>query len=134
VASDQTPGAYKAYPESQLGTGVFLRVGASAESMVTFEQNINYAICIQRGQDFAAFKWIPLAIATYMDVEASRCRIVGEACSISCDAHGCLCDTNRGECVDASGNSTLPSSQGGLGSGKWADQPVFETVGTYRRR
>lgn len=136
MASNQTPQKYKDLAsQNALGTAVFLQVGASGETLVTFEQSLSYEICMQRGQRFAAFKWVPRTIASYEAVVGSRCRLVGEQCSISCDADGCLCDTARQQCADSSGNSQTPPGTGNLSSGTQGDESgAFETVTIRSRR
>jgi hypothetical protein len=136
LASDQTPQRYKdLVPQGHLGTGVFLQIAASGGTMVTFEQNLSYELCAQRGDEFAAFKWVPLPIASYAAVVGSRCRLVGELCADSCDADGCLCNSARKQCVDASGNSLVPPHTGSVTSGDFGETPaVIEIAGSYSRR
>jgi len=136
MASDQTPVKYKILaPQGRLGTGVFLRIGASGDTLVSFEPNLTYERCVQRGVSFAAFKWVPLQVANYAAVVDSRCRLVGELCSTSCDADGCLCNAAVQKCVDASANSQKPPHSGGLTSGDYGEVPlVGELEGSYSRR
>ena len=119
MPSDQTPERDRVIGQDaqQLGTGVFLQIGASGETMVTFQQNLTYQDCADVGGDFEAFKWVPLARASFAAVMDSRCELVGEPCSKSCDAMGCLCNRAAGQCVDASGNSNLPPITGSSNSG-----------------
>jgi hypothetical protein len=135
VASDQTPQKYKnLISANALGTGVFLQVGASGETFVTFEQNLDYEVCAQRGHNFAAFKWIPLSVSDYAAVVSSRCRLAGEPCSISCDADGCLCNKSRQECVDASGNSPMPPNTNSSSSNNQNDDSsVLEKSLSYSK-
>jgi hypothetical protein len=127
MASDQTPEGYKqlaaASPE---GTAVFLRVDASGETTVLFEQNLTYQQCVAAGQEFLAFKWIPATVSSFEAVVNSRCRLAGEACAVTCDADGCLCDTRKHQCVDASGNSNLPPNTNESSSGNQIDEPKPE--------
>lgn len=131
MASDQTPESYRqlaaASPE---GTGVFLRVEASGEATVLFEQNLTYQQCVRSGQDFLAFKWVPASVSSFDAVVNSRCRLSGEACAVTCDADGCLCDTRKQHCVDASGNSNLPPNTNESSSGNQVDEPKPEFVET----
>ena len=135
MASDQTPQNYKDLSvQGELGTGVFLQTGASRETMVTFEQNLSYDLCEQRGEAFAAFKWVPLSVTSYAGVVDSRCRLVGEPCSNTCDADGCLCNPASKQCADASGNSQLPP-KGNLTSGNTGNEcAVAEASGSHSRR
>jgi hypothetical protein len=136
VASNQTPQKYQVLVrQGNNGTGVFLRVGASGETLVTFEPNLSYEACVQVGQGFAAFKWIPASVSSYASVVNSRCRLVGEACLDSCDADGCLCNAASQQCADASGNSQLPPPLGGSNAGDLNDEPaVVEISGQYLYR
>ena len=136
MATNQTPQRYKDLAtEGASGTGVFLRSGASGETLITFEQNLSYELCVERGTDFAAFKWVPVSVASYAAVVDSRCRLVGERCTDSCDADGCLCNPARGECADSSGNAQLPPGSGNLTSGITGEEyAVSEIAGSYSRR
>ena len=127
MASDQTPELYRTMGlADQLGTGVFLLRGASGETIVSFRASLTYAEARQRGEGFVAFKWIPLEVASYAAVESSRCPLVGEPCSATCDAHGCLCDQQAGHCVDSSANSGSSSGQSGSGFLSYAPKGILE--------
>lgn len=103
-----------------------MRRAASGETLVSFRANLSYTQAQQLGEGFVAFKWIPLAIASYAAVESSRCTLVGEPCSATCDAHGCLCDQAAGHCVDSSANSGSSSGQSGSGFLNYAGKGVLE--------
>jgi hypothetical protein len=113
MASDQTRQQYVEQINSEeQGTGVFLRIGASGDTTVSFRQNLSYDRSRQLGEGFAAFRWVPTRVMSYEGVVGSRCEVVGERCSgrpggFGCGKiPGCLCNPVRGECVDASGNSS----------------------------
>jgi hypothetical protein len=132
LASNQTPQSYIEQAEETRGTGVFLRKGVSGESLVTFQQNLSYESCVDLGGQYLAFKWIPASVSSYSAVVDSRCKLVGERCSKSCAADGCLCDPTRQQCVDASSSSNLPPNTGGSQSGDQVDEPeLVETTEKY---
>ncbi len=135
MASNQTPQRYREIATtSHRGTGVFLRTGASGETLVTLEQNLSYEVCVRQGQGFVAFKWIPATVASFSQVAGSRCRLVGERCTDSCDADGCLCNPARQQCVDASGNTQMPPNTGGLKSGDENEPALVEMSSLYSNR
>jgi hypothetical protein len=135
LASDQTPKRYREMATtSHRGTGVFLRTAASGETLVTLEQNLSYEVCVRQGQSFVAFKWIPAAVASFAQVGSSRCRLVGERCTDSCDADGCLCNPARQQCVDASGNSQMPPNTGGRTSGDEIEPALVDMPSRYASR
>jgi hypothetical protein len=128
LASNQTPRRYIDQAKMSRGTGVFLQATASGENRVVFEQNLAYDACVALGKEYLAFKWVLFSIASYSKVVDSRCKLAGERCSKSCDADGCLCDTEREVCVDVSGNSQLPPNTGGSESGDESYGPVMVDI------
>jgi len=135
LASDQTPKRFLRFDqEGQKGTGVFLQLGASGQPMVSFRPNLSYASCIRLGQDFLAFKWIPLAIASYAVVQAARCTVVGEDCKKSCKSIGCICNTATNKCVDSSSSAGNPPGSSSSNSGDKVKVEVnapAEVAGAY---
>jgi hypothetical protein len=92
------------------GTGVFLGSTKTEARVLTLTRNITHARCIEIAQEhsYRAFKWIPHAIATYAQVQGSRCPVRGEPCAVSCRGLACLCDPDGKICVDApSGGGSL---------------------------
>ena len=128
---NQTPPEYLAYDrQGHRGTGVFLRLLAGGGTVVSFRENLPYAECVRLGEAFAAFKWVPEPVATYLEVQADLCEIVGEECRKKCSAKGCLCSRATSTCVDSSGNSS--NEPGGKQSNRgYENDPRPEIAGIY---
>jgi hypothetical protein len=104
--ADYIPAAH----DSERGTGVFLKVGVSNSTIISFKDDITYAECVSNGQtlDYEAFKWIPQRVASYSLIINSRCTTPGARCSSGyCAGHGCLCSSTLSQCVDSSGNQLV---------------------------
>lgn len=96
--------------DSERGTGVFLKIGVSNSTIVSFKDHITYAECVSDGEalDYEAFKWIPQRAASYSLVINSRCTTPGARCNSGyCAGHGCLCSSTLNQCVDSSGNQLV---------------------------
>jgi hypothetical protein len=122
AASNQTPPEYFTYDQlGHRGTGVFLRLIEGGGTIVSFTENLSYAECMAIGKAYIAFKWVPKSVATYLEVQAELCELVGEECKKSCSAKGCVCNPATSTCVDSSGNTG--NNPGGNQSGRGCEQP-----------
>jgi hypothetical protein len=90
----------------ELGTGVFLRLLEGGGTHVSFKPKLTYRECRTYGLECQAFKWIPEAIAVYVEVHSDTCLSRGEEClDKGCAAKGCICNNATNTCADASGNA-----------------------------
>ncbi|HEX4168946.1 MAG TPA: hypothetical protein VHZ55_26070 [Bryobacteraceae bacterium] len=114
MAEDQTNRDWvEVYGEAGNGTGVFL-VGTKEDRTVMLARNVTYHRCVEIANEnsYRAFKWIPPAIATYAQVQGSRCPVVNEPCETTCVGLACICDSEAKVCVDgASGSGSSEESE-----------------------
>ena len=104
MAEDQTNLGWLArYGEETEGTGVFLGSSEDQPQAIILARDVSHQRCAQIAQEYtySAFKWIPSAVATYAQVEGSRCAVRNEPCETTCKGLACLCDPNSKTCVDA---------------------------------
>jgi hypothetical protein len=111
MPANQTLAEYiPANRNSERGTGVFLKIGVSNSTIISFKDDITYAECVSEGttRDYEAFKWIPQRVASYSLVLNSRCTTPGARCTGGiCVGHGCMCSSTLNQCVDSSGNQLV---------------------------
>jgi hypothetical protein len=108
LAQDQTPKQYlRLVRMGGPGTGVFLQAVRGGGTVVRYVSRITHAECIRQAKSFLspAFKWIPASVASYSEVQADLCEVVGEECKKSCSAKGCICDPATSSCVDSTGSA-----------------------------
>lgn len=130
MAEDQTPEEWREkFQDSQGGTAVLLLVGAGGSTYVTIRPISGYAECVLIGQSFAAYKWVPREVASYAEVQESRCRLPGEACVKTCTAYGCVCNPHKGQCTDQSSNALLPPIVPGFTFGGTSTPQTKEALG-----
>jgi hypothetical protein len=132
MALDQTPEEYIQVSKTELrGTAVFLSILAGGGTFVSFGQNISYEEATTRGEEYAAFKWIPLSVASYAQVVNATCPTPGERCYGRCQAIGCVCNPSTSTCVDASQNGGGPAGGEQSGGGIRPGELEFENVLPY---
>jgi hypothetical protein len=116
MAEDQTEASWiEQYGTNVPGTGVFFQLKDSGDDFtIIFARDVTYerSLAIADDYGYAAFKWVPLKVATYAHVKGSRCASEGENCVRTCRGVGCICHTSRRVCVSAAaGGGSLEEMQ-----------------------
>jgi hypothetical protein len=94
MSQDQTdPLWLRGTSEYTNGTGVYLGAGFR----LRFDQGITYerSRADAEATDAIAFKWVPDTLASYFQVQNSKCQTSGERCVDRCPGYSCFCLNGR---------------------------------------
>jgi hypothetical protein len=104
MLEDQTnPDWLQQFGENAQGTGVFLGSSETEARVFIFARDVTWTRSVEIAQEYnyVVCKWIPHAIATYAQVQGSRCAVKNEPCAVTCKGLACICDPDTKTCIDA---------------------------------